>query len=64
MKYVIILLLAADLSVSKVKFESHGLDCGEMAYAWIETHATYRDGTPNQGWYTPKGELVVGHTCE
>ena len=65
MKYVIILLLSVT-GVEEIKFETHGLDCGEMAKAWREVNTTYRplEVTKNHGWYTKRGELFVGYYCK
>ena len=62
MKYVIILLLSMN-GVEEIKFETHGLDCGEMAKAWREVNTTYYEG-PNQGNYTPDGKLMFGYMCQ
>ena len=62
MKYVIILLLSVT-GVEKIKFETHGLDCGEMAKAWREVNTRYQDGK-NQGNFTRDGKLLIGHICE
>jgi len=67
MKYVIILLLSVS-GVEEIKFETHGLDCGEMAKAWREVNTTYhgsRNMDPKlQGNYTHDGKLMIGHICE
>ena len=67
MKYVLILLLSVT-GVEEIKFETHGLDCGEMAKAWREVNTTYyssRSGDPKlQGNYTPAGKLMIGYNCE
>ena len=62
MKYIIILLLSVS-GVEEIKFETHGLDCGEMAKAWREVNTTYYEG-PNQGNYTPDGKLMFGYMCQ
>ena len=62
MKYVIILLLSVT-GVEEIKFETHGLDCGEMAKAWREVNTRYQDGK-NQGNFTRDGKLLIGHICE
>ena len=62
MKYVIILLLSTT-GVEDIKFETHGLNCGEIAKAWREVNTQYYDG-PNQGNFTPDGKLMIGHICE
>ena len=62
MKYVIILLLSVN-GVEEIKFETHGLDCGEMAKAWREVNTTYYEG-PNQGNYTHGGKLMFAYMCQ
>ena len=62
MKYVIIFLLSVT-GVEEIKFETHGLDCGEMAKAWREVKTRYQDGK-NQGNFTRDGKLLIGHICE
>ena len=49
--------------VEEIKFETHGLDCGEMAKAWREVNTRYQDGK-NQGNFTRDGKLLIGHICE
>ena len=61
-EYVIILLLSLT-GVEEIKFETHGLDCGEMAKAWREVNTRYQDGK-NQGNFTRDGKLLIGHICE
>jgi len=61
LKYVIILLLSIS-GVEEIKFETHGLNCGELAKAWREVNTRYYEG-PNQGNFTPDGKLMVGHYC-
>ena len=62
MKYVIIFLLSVS-GVEEIKFETHGLDCGEIAKAWREVNTRYYEG-PNQGNFTPDGKLMIGYYCE
>ena len=62
MKYVIILLLSTT-GVEEIKLNSKGLNCGELANAWREVNTRYYDG-PNQGNFTSKGKLLIGHICE
>ena len=62
MKYIIIFLLSVS-GVEEIKFETHGLNCGEIANAWREVNTTYRDGK-NQGNFTPDGKLMIGHICK
>jgi hypothetical protein len=66
-KYVIILLLGMS-GVEEIKFETQGLNCGEIANAWREVNTTYH-GTWNtdpeqQGNYTPEGKLMIGYLCK
>ena len=62
MKYVIILLLSIS-GVEEIKFETHGLNCGEMAKAWREMNTSYYEG-PNQGNFTQDGKLMIGYICD
>ena len=62
MKYIIIFLLSVS-GVEEIKFETHGLNCGEISDAWREVNTTYRDGK-NQGNFTPDGKLMIGHICK
>ena len=62
MKYVIILLLSVN-GVQEIKFETHGLSCGELAKAWREVNTRYREG-PNQGNFTRDGKLMIGYICD
>ena len=62
MKYVIIFLLSVS-GVEEIKFETHGLDCGEIAKAWREVNTTYYDG-PDQGNFTHDGKLMIGYICD
>ncbi len=61
-EYAIILLLSVS-GVEEIKFETHGLNCGEIANGWREVNTRYYDG-PNQGNFTPEGKLMIGHICE
>ena len=63
MKYLIILLLSVT-GVEEIKFETHGLDCGEMAKAWREVNTRYHGPGPNQGNYTRDGKLMIGYLCQ
>jgi len=60
-KYVIILLLSVS-GVERIELKTNGLNCGEIADAWMEVNTTYRDGK-NQGNYTKDGKLLIGYTC-
>ena len=62
MKYVIILLLSVS-GVEEIKFETHGLDCGEIAKAGREVNTTYYD-VPDQGNFTHDGKLMIGYICD
>jgi len=63
MKYVIILLLSVS-GVEEIKFETHGLDCGEMAKAWMEVNTTYHGPGPDQGWVLNGSNIeVAGWYC-
>jgi hypothetical protein len=61
-KYVIILLLSVS-GVEEIKFETHGLNCSEMAHAWMNVNTKYRDLGIDQGNYTKDGKLFLGHYC-
>ena len=61
MKYIIILLLAADPLY--FPFDTT-LDCAEQGREVIETIATYHGPGTNQGWYTDHGTLVYGFYCK
>jgi|TARA_R110002020_G_scaffold58980_1_gene161314 hypothetical protein len=63
LKYVIILLLSVS-GVEEIKFETHGLDCGELAKAWREVNTTYHGTKADQGNYTSDGKLMMGYLCE
>ena len=62
MKYVIILLLSVS-GVEEIKFETHGLNCGEMAKAGREMNTSYYEG-PNQGIFTQDGKLMIVYICD
>ena len=62
MKYVIILLLSVS-GIERIELKTHGLNCNEIADAWMEVNTTYRDGK-NQGNFTSDGKLLMGHICE
>ena len=63
MKYIIIFLLSVS-GVEEIKFETHGLNCGDMAQAWMDVNTTYQDSGIDQGNYTKKGKLFIGHYCQ
>ena len=63
MKYVIIFLLSVS-GVEEIKFETHGLNCSDMAQAWMDVNTRYRDSGIDQGNYTKEGKLFIGHYCQ
>ena len=62
MKYVIILLLSLN-GVEEIKLKTNGLNCGEIATAWMDVNTTYRGVKSDQGNYTPDGKLLIGYIC-
>jgi len=66
MKYVIILLLSTS-GVEEIKLNSKGLNCGELANAWVDVNMKYypmMNGNPKlQGWYDSNGKLLLGWIC-
>ena len=63
MKYIIIFLLSVS-GVEEIKFETHGLNCGDMAQAWMDVNTRYRDSGIDQGNYTKEGNLFIGYYCQ
>ena len=70
MKTLIVLLLSCtDCPYSEISHEIHAtLSCSETGQKIVEEISTYyyeRNGNPKlQGWYTSKGELVIGFYCD
>ena len=66
MKILIILLLSTT-GIEEIKFETHGLNCGEIATAWADVNTLYYSevsGDPKlQGNYTKNGKLLLGWIC-
>ena len=66
MKILIILLLSIT-GVEELKFKTNGLNCSEIAMAWMDVITTYyvsREGNPKlQGNYTKDGKLFLGWIC-
>ena len=68
MKYIVIILLLSTngIDVKKVKLKHDG-NCEGIANAWVDVNMTYYpivDGNPKlQGWYTPKGKMLLGWIC-
>ena len=64
MKTLVIILLGVKLNYVSfpMKFES----CFDSFMYTVERMATYQNQTNdiNQGYYTKKGRLVVGHYCK
>ena len=67
MKYVIILLLSVS-GIEETKLKINGLNCGEVAQAWMDVNTVYYpmiDGdAKRQGNYTHDGKLLIGWICE
>ena len=67
MKYVIILLLSVS-GVEKIELKTNGLNCDGIANAWVDVNMKYyseRQNDPTlQGWYDPKGKLLLGSICQ
>ena len=63
MKSIVIILLLSVSGVERIELKTHGLNCNEIADAWMEVNTTYRDGK-NQGNFTSDGKLLMGHICE
>ena len=68
MKHIVIILLLSTngVDIEKVKLKHNG-NCDEMANAWVDVNMKYyseRDDNPKlQGWYDPKGKLLLGWKC-
>ena len=64
MKYVVIILLLSTSGVERIELKTHGLNCNEIADAWMEVNTTYHGAESAQGNYTPDGRLMIGYICE
>tara|TARA_R110002074_G_scaffold1517_6_gene9019 strand:- start:219 stop:410 length:192 start_codon:yes stop_codon:yes gene_type:complete len=62
MKYVIIFLLSTT-GLEEVKLKTNGLNCGEVATAWMDVNTQYQGTGKDQGNYTKEGHLMVGYYC-
>jgi len=66
MKYLIILLLSTS-GIEETKLKINGLNCGEVAKAWMDVNTIYYpmiDGdAKRQGNYTSNGKLLIGWIC-
>ena len=62
MKYIIIFLLSTT-GLEEVKLKTNGLNCGEIATAWMDVNTQYQGTGKDQGNYTKEGHLMVGYYC-
>ena len=68
MKYIVIILLlnTNGKDIDKVRLKHNG-NCDGIAEAWTDVNMKYyseRNGNPKlQGWYDPKGRLLLGWVC-
>ena len=62
MKYVIIFLLSTT-GLEEVKLKTNGLNCGEVATAWMDVNTQYQGTGKDQGNYTKEGHLMLGYYC-
>ena len=68
MKYIVIILLLSTngIDIDKVRLKPDG-NCDGIAEAWPDVNMKYyseRNGNPKlQGWYDPKGRLLLGWVC-
>ena len=64
MKILVVILLGVNLNY--VNYPMKYEDCFDSAMYVIEKIATYQNQTNDidQGYYTKKGRLVVGHYCK
>ena len=62
MKTLVIILLGVKLEYSNFPMK-YG-DCTECFMYVVEKIAKYQTNDINQGYYTKKGRLVVGHYCK
>ena len=62
MKYVIIFLLSVS-GVEEIELKTNGLNCGEVATAWMDVNTQYQGTGKDQGNYTREGDLMVGYYC-
>ena len=70
MKYVVVfLLLSTDgINIEKIKLKHNGDNCDKIANAWVDANMKYyaerRNAPKLQGWYNPKGKLLLGWICQ
>ena len=60
MKSIVIILLLSVSGVERIELKTHGLNCNEIADAWMEVNTTYHGPGPNQGWVLNDSNLQVG----
>ena len=63
MKYVIILLTQCEQEWKKLELKTNGLNCGEVATAWMDVNTQYQGTGKDQGNYTREGHLMLGYYC-
>ena len=64
MKSIVIILLLSINGIERIELKTHGLNCNEIADAWMEVNTTYHGPGPNQGNFTREGKLLIGHICD
>ena len=66
MKYLIILLLTTS-GIEETKLKINGLNCGDVATAWMDVNTNYyamiEGDAKRQGNYTHDGKLFIGWIC-
>ena len=66
MKYLIILLLSTS-GIEETKLKINGLNCGEVAQAWVDVNTgdypMVAEDAKRQGNYTHDGKLLIGWLC-
>ncbi len=63
MKYIVVILLLSTNGIERIELKTHGLNCNEIADAWMEVNTTYHGPGPTQGNFTRDGKLMVGYVC-
>jgi len=63
----IIEVLIYGLEIGKTKLKINGLNCGEVAQAWMDVNTVYypmiQGDAKRQGNYTHDGKLLIGWIC-
>ena len=68
MKYIVVILLLSTngVDIEKIRLKHNG-NCDGIAEAWTDVNMKYydeRNGNPKlQGYYSPKGKLLLGWIC-